>query len=280
MKSLTEEFGVALCGLMASVLVAVANVAVARMAGFNFFTLLVWGIVPAGAIFTGFAAASGYYFGSLYFHRRADVSLLVQMVLVAGFAQFLIYWLGYVTLVLDDGRRVADLVSFGRYLDFSLTNAHYVSGRAQADTGVVGARGYWLAAFQFVGFLVGGLGVYVYLRSKPVCQACNRYMRRLAKKKKVYANSEEAPVYYDKLFTHPIDSEEFAALIRSEAKVKRPKKGALQVDTVLLGCPQCKGQMIVQDVWVNSGRAWEMATDLKRHVQMPEGADLVPLFRA
>ncbi|RMR00730.1 hypothetical protein ALP95_200003 [Pseudomonas savastanoi pv. glycinea] len=37
MKGLLESFGIALCGLATSILVALANVVVARMTGFDFF---------------------------------------------------------------------------------------------------------------------------------------------------------------------------------------------------------------------------------------------------
>src|SRR4051794_28901794 len=100
MKGLLEAFGVALCGLATSVLVAIANVAIARMTGFNLFTFSIWLVVPVGALAIGFAAASGYYFGSLYFHKRPTAVLLVQMVAIAGLTQLLTYWLGYATMVL------------------------------------------------------------------------------------------------------------------------------------------------------------------------------------
>src|SRR5437762_3667685 len=108
MKNLAQAFGVATCGLITSVLTALVVVVVSRMTGFDFFTFSIWVVVPAGAALTGFAAASGYYFGSLYFHKRPDLLLLLQMVVIAGMTQLLIYYLGYKTLVLEDGRRVSD----------------------------------------------------------------------------------------------------------------------------------------------------------------------------
>lgn len=280
MKGLAEYFGIALCGLATSILVAIADVVVARMVGFDFFTFSLWVIVPVGASLTGFAAASGYYFGSLYFHKRADAALLIQMVVIAGFTQVLIYYLGYATLVLDDGRKVADLVPFAQFLDISLTKAHYRIGRAQADTGEVGSLGYWMAVIQFLGFLAGGVFIYFHLRAKAICQACNLYLRPLSKKQKTFGNSDAASAYYDTLFTHPVDGEEFAALIRSEAKVPKPAQGAVQVDTALLCCPNCKGQVIEESVKVHNGSEWKDADKLGRRTRIPEGIDLAPLFRS
>jgi hypothetical protein len=216
MKGLLENFGIALCGLTTTILVALADVAIARLTGIDFYTFSVWVVVPAGAMATGVAAASGYYFGSLYFHRRASASLLVQMVVIAGVAQLLIYWMGYTTMVLEDGRKVADLIPFGQYVDLILTKAHYRIGRAQTDTGEVGSLGYWIAGLQFVGFLLGGAWIYIYLKAKPVCAACNQYLRPVSKKQKRFVNSEAAGGYYDRLFTVPVDGPVFASLIRCE----------------------------------------------------------------
>jgi hypothetical protein len=278
MRDLAQSFGVAACGLVTSILTALAVVAVSRMTGFDFFTFSIWVVVPVGAALTGFAAASGYYFGSLYFHKRPDLLLLLQMVVIAGLTQLLIYYLGYRTFVLDDGRRVSDLIPFGRYLDIILTSAHYRVGRAMTDTGEVGSFGYWLAAFQFVGFLVGGLCVYGFLRAKPVCSTCNLYLRPLSKREKTFADADSASSYYDVLFQHPVDSSEFASLIRADAKAKAAK-GAVLVKTILHGCPKCKAQLIEENVQVHNGSEWKDADKLGRRVAIPGGVDLITVFR-
>jgi hypothetical protein len=279
MKGLLKSFGIALCGLVTSILVALADVAIARMTGFDFFTFSIWVVVPVGALLTGFAAASGYYFGSLYFHKKASASLLVQIVLIAGAAQLLIYWTGYTTMVLDDGRKVADFVPFGQYMDLILTKTHYRIGRGQADTGEVGSMGYWIAGAQFVGFLFGGLAVFGYLKAKPVCAACSLYLRPMAKKEKVFADADAAGGYYDRLFTLAVDGPDFAALIRSEAKVDKVAQGALQVNTSLLGCPVCKAQMVEEKVRAYNGTDWKDLNKLDRRVNIPSGIDLAPVFR-
>lgn len=240
MKGFAESFGIALCGLITSVLVAIADVAIARMTNIDFFTFSIWLVVPVGAICVGFAAASGYYFGSLYFHKRATPMLLVQMVAIAAFTQLLIYYLGYATMVLDDGRRVADFAPFSKYLDVLLTSAHYRIGRVQSETGAVGNLGYWIAGLQFVGFVFGGLAVFGFLKAKVVCQSCDLYLRPLAKRAKMFFNSEATAAYYDRVLTLPIDGPEFSELVRAEAKVKSPEQGAFNITTTLMGCPKCK----------------------------------------
>jgi hypothetical protein len=224
------------------------------------------------------AAASGYYFGSLYFHKRAGLSLLLQMVVIAGLTQLLIYYMGYSTFVLDDGRRVSDMIPFGQYIEITLTSAHYRIGRAMTDTGEVGSFGYWLAAFQFVGFLVGGVSVYGFLLAKPVCPTCNMYLRPLSARQKVFPDADSASPYYDVLFQHPVDGPEFAALIRSEATATG-QKGAVSVNTILHGCPKCKSQLIEEKVQVHNGNDWKDADKLGRRVTIPDGVNLLGVFR-
>jgi hypothetical protein len=283
MKSLLETFGIVLCGLTTTFSVALADVVIARMTGFDFYTFSIWVVVPAGALFTGVAAASGYYFGSLYFHKRASAAMLVQMVVIAGAAQLLIYWMGYITMVLEDGRKVADLIPFGQYMDLILTKAHYSlrahPGATAVDTGEVGSMGYWIAGVQFVGFLVGGAWIYIYLKTKPVCAACNLYLRPLAKKHKTFVNTEAAGGYYDRLFTVPVNGPVFATLVRCEANVSKPAKGAVQVNTSLLGCPACKAQMVEEKVQGYNGKEWVDFNKLDRRVSIPCGIDLAPVFR-
>lgn len=279
MKSMLESFGLALCGFATSILVAIAEVAFARMTGFDFFTLSIWAVVPVGALLTGFAAASGYYFGSLYFHKRATATLLIQMVVIAGVTQLLIYWLGYATLVLDDGSKVADFKSFGQYMVLTLTKAHYRIGRSMSDTGEVGSLGYWIAGAQFLGFLFGGLLVYGYLMIKPVCATCDLYLRPLAKKKKVFADEDAAKDYYDGLLALAVDGPDFAALIRSEAQVDKVVQGVVEVDTSLLGCPVCKSQAVEDKVREYDGKKWKHLPTLDRRIDVPSGTDLAPVFR-
>ena len=71
-----------------------------------------------------------------------------------------------------------------------------------------------IAIAQFVGFLLGGVGIYFHLKGKPVCGSCNLYLRPLAKKQKVFADADSATGYYDRLFTVPVDGPDFAALVR------------------------------------------------------------------
>src|SRR4051812_19899576 len=174
MKGLANT-GVAACGLATSF----ATALFIALTGFDIFTFNILVVVPLGALLTGAAAASGYYFGSRYFHSRPNLLLLVQMALVAGLTQLLIYYAQYATMIFDDGRRVSDLIPFSTYLDATLTKVHLRGRWPQRDMGEAGELGYVIAILQFFGLLAGGLVTLLILIVQPVCPECQKYFRTL-----------------------------------------------------------------------------------------------------
>lgn len=281
MKSLFQTTAVAFCGLVTSILTALAVVLVHNLFGIDIFTFSFWVVVPAGAVVTGMAAASGYYFGSLYFHKRPNKMLFLQMLVIAAFTQVLIYYLEYTTLVLDNGVKASALVPFSEYLDISLTKAHYRIGRGSGvDTGEVGRFGYWLAIFQFIGFMVGGVSIYFILLARPECKKCQKYLRPLASKTKSFSSTDDFAAYYDGIFQHPVDSESFASMIGQAYIVTKPAKGTLNLEEKLYGCPQCKMQMLANIVKIFNGEDWKDVDKLERRVEIRDGINLVGLFKA
>lgn len=278
MKDIGKSLGVAFVGLVSSVLTALAEVAASKLIGINLFTLSAWVVVPVGAVMTGIAAASGYYFGSLYFHKRPDGFLLLQMVVIAGLTQVLIYYLGYATSVLDDGRRVSDLIPFAKHLDYVLTSGHYRVGRTMADTGEVGSLGYWMAALQFVGFLLGGLAIFGYLLVKPFCKKCDFYLRPLAELSNTFPEYDSAKSFYEELFQHPVDSFEFAVRLRAGSHAVL-EKGAIKVETVLYGCPKCKSQLVDEKVKIYNGSDWTAVGELNSRMPVSDGENLIGVFK-
>jgi hypothetical protein len=276
MKSMIQPVGVALFGFITSVLTAIAVVAISNATGINLFTFSLWLVVPIGAIGTGFVAASGYYFGALYFHTRATPTMLLQMVIIAGLTNILIYYLGYSTLVLDDGQRVADFASFSQYLDLRLTTAQY--RLRSTSTGEVGSFGYVLALLQFIGFLFGGYVIYNDLRDKTLCGQCEAYLRTLSKKVVKFEFAEEAANFWDTFFDFPLDSSEFSEKVRTERKVEEGK-ATVSVETHLRNCPKCKEQEILQSASSFNGKEWEVLPDFVRRIAIPEGVSLSKVFR-
>jgi hypothetical protein len=277
MRKLLESSGVALAGLGTSVLTALLVALINAWTGFNIFTFSLWFVVPVGAIGCGFVAALGYFFAAKVLHQHATKLLLAQMVVIAAVTQILIYWLEYRMLTVD-GVSVATIIPFMQYLDLTLTSAH-VQLRGTIDTGAVGSLGYWLAALDFIGFMIGGAGVYLYLGNQPKCGDCRKYLKSLSKKHDRFGDFQDFVDYFDDVYTHPVDSPEFAHTMRVSHKAKMAGAGTMGLTTILYQCPQCAGQSIAEQVQVFDGRNWQNADEYNRCLAMPAGVDVSPAFK-
>jgi hypothetical protein len=270
--------GVALAGLVTSLLTAILVTAIDKLTGFNVFTFSIWIVVPVGAGICGVLAASGYYLGAKVLHQRPTPILLVQMVAIAALTLILIYWLEYQTTSVD-GMYISQAVSFPDYMDIVLTKTHMRLGRGGIDTGEVGSFGYWLAFFEFVGFLLGGTLVYIYLRNQPTCSPCNKYLRTLTRKKDSFADVESLSAYYDNEFANAVDSPEFAAHVGTKHSTGKTEQGAFNLETKVLGCPSCGCQAVSEKVQVFDGRDWKDVDQLTRFVPMPAGTNVAHAYR-
>ncbi|ARQ08538.1 hypothetical protein NXC12_CH00446 [Rhizobium etli] len=281
LKNIVGNFGVSIFGIATFLLTVIAVVAVNQFTDFNFFTLSFFVVVPAGALLCGAAAASGYYFGSLLFHTRPTVLILIQILVVAAIAQFAIYYGEYRLLDLGNGRMASDVVSFSEYLDIYLSHTSLRVGRAGTNTGDIGDYGRILAFIQFLGFVVGGVSVWLMLRVYPVCEKCGRYLRTLAKKQQIFSTQEDFTRYYDNLFEVPVDGPHFAQLMKWQpGKGDKIVKGTIQTQTTLRGCPNCHTQRISQEVKVCGDKEFRDVPQLTRHIRIPDGIDLKPVVKA
>jgi len=173
-------------------LAAAANVAITRLIDLNLFTFKLWFVIPVGAIGMGILAASGAIIAARTLHIVPTVTDAVLMVVIAAATMVLIYYGDYATLTLDDGRKVADIVSFGTYVDLMLTKTHMRIGTTRVDTGEVGVFGYALGAIEFAGFLLGGAAAFGIIKGLPRCAECGSYQRKLKTKKSKEMTFDEA----------------------------------------------------------------------------------------
>ncbi len=269
------HLGVGISGLISFSLVVLAVIAVNHLTGFNIFLFGLWVIIPAGALLTGVAATSGYYFGGLYFHTRPTWFLFVQIVIAAATAQFVIYYGEYRSLVLDDGTMASDAIGFWDYLDVYLRSMHIRTGHGgHIDTGEVGDFGYWLAVIDFIGFILGGFFVFFMLQSSPGCWKCSRYLRKIGRTAQMFPDHGQFAEYYDTLFKHPVGSKAFADLMKGSPKVRKPAVDTVMIASDLLGCTHCNTQLLTQNVEILGKKGWKDIPKLTRHVRLPDGVDL------
>jgi hypothetical protein len=265
MKLLLEQFGIAWLGLVTTLLVVITDVTVLRWNGLSLVgTSVNW--IPVGAMIGGMVAASGYYIGARYTHSRATPFLLVLMVFIAGLAYFLIYWLDYTHREVG-GTSVRDWMTFGEFVDHRLTNTRIIDRK-----GSVGVLGYLLGLVEFIGFLVGGFGVYAFLASRQMCPSCDLYLNTLVISEKEFGEVDALMSYISGIKKN-LASPQMPVTTWDNVVASRPKPGSMKVTFVLFGCPFCKYQVIEQSVSIRNGEEWDNIDSLSRTFQIPPEVD-------
>jgi hypothetical protein len=201
------------------------------------------------------------------------------MVAIAAITNVMIYYFEYRTLVLDGGVPASEVVDFPKYMDVYLTNQEIRMGRGGHATAPIGEFGYWLAVIDFVGFLAGGVCIYFWLLSSKFCKACEKYYRKRAERTRYFGSTYSASDYYDGLFNHYVDSDEFSHQARIGAAKTVSGPSQIMIKTTLLGCPSCKGQLWRDEVSSWNGKEWKSQDKLARLITIPEGLDMTDVVK-
>ena len=268
MKHLPILIGIAIT----CVLTALANLAISRVVGLNLFTLKFWLVLPVGALLVGFASASGGILAARVFHIIPNWIDALAMICFAAFSMWLIYYLDYSTLVLDDGRKVSAIIPFGDYVDFTLTKSHMRMGRGAQDVGEVGQFGYWLAGSEFIAFLIGGLASFLIVKGMDRCEACHTYLRKVKTKSSGEIKLDEAGNILDnfKVGDALTIKEILAWKPENATKFEKNEKRA-RLKYTLLACPKRGSEQIVASVDLYNGKEWNEASQLKTQRQLAQG---------
>lgn len=270
--------GVALAGLATSIAVAIMVTIVAATTGFDLFSLILRGFIPAGAIACGALAASGYFFAARQLQVPATKLLALQMFVIAALTQLLVYLLGWGFTSIDGVP--AHILPFGTYVDRLLTGAHELVtiDRRDFDAGASGGDGYIYAIIEFIGLLIGGGWIFFALVDQPTCPACGGYLKALASKRDGFSNLDDFMAYYEHEFDHPVGSPEFAQFVGSRRKAGFGKT-AIELFTTVRACPGCGVQTVDEKVMTRASGQWGEAIDLSRSLDMPAGLDVAPAYR-
>jgi hypothetical protein len=256
------------------ILVAIADVIIARTIGLNLFTLKIWLIIPAGALIVGMLGTSGAILAARYFNIRPNLFDMALMVLLAAATMFFIYYLDYVTLVLDDGRKASALIEFSDYVDLALTKSHMRFGRGARDVGEVGEMGYWLAAVEFVGFLVGGVATFGLITALPRCGGCGSYLRKLKTKTTPELTFGETEKLLEHFRTGDLATVKQVLAWNPESR-KLDAKGEKAIITYdLHGCSKCKSEVIMAKPRAFNGKEWKDVVALSSHRMLDPSTSL------
>jgi hypothetical protein len=246
-----------LAGLAIScIITAVINVVIQRMTGFSIYGFKIWFIIPVGAIFVGAFAGVGGLLAARLFNVVTKWIDAFSMVLCSALAMFLIYYIDYITYVID-GDKIANYVKFEDFVRIMITEVHMVMGRGAKDTGAVGELGYFLAIVNFVGFLVGGLTAFVGTYVMRRCKKCDLYLRNIASTSSGIVTLDEA----DKIL-HVFKSTSFEGLeyvLRWQAPTRSFEKEQSRARLIytLYACPKCKQETITEAISISNGGDWK-----------------------
>ena len=260
--------------LITSVLTALANLLVENIVGINVFSFGLWFILPVGAVLIGMGGASGGFLACKYFNIMPSKIDALFLTAIAAFTMFLIYYLGYSTLVLDDGVLAKNAVDFSTYMEVVVTKAHMKVGRSlSSDTGEVGSFGYWLLVIRFIGVLIGAFAIFAILKELPLCDECNVYFKKIAVKENLLPNTEYAQNIYEKIKRGTI--EDYASALETTGKGDCDVK----IDFTLMRCPKCHIEMVTEEFYVkNKDKNFIAVKELNGKTILPKDSIITSFF--
>jgi len=181
MRDLSAEVLTTLAGVIAAVAVVGLNMGLESALDLDLLGLTYWFVLPVGALFGGFGAASGYYAAARATQRLPNRRMLFEM-LAIGFSTCLVmHWVDYATLRLQDGTPMRNALPFWQYFQLRTEHLQLVtqgpSGSVTDRTSELGLLGYAHELLQIAGFLCGALVMWLVLRSHEACAPCSRYAR-------------------------------------------------------------------------------------------------------
>jgi hypothetical protein len=259
------------------VLAAVGNVALARWANFNLFALLLWYVVPAGAVLVGMIAASGGAIAARLLQIRPGLFDSIVMVAIAAGTMVLIYYLDYATQTMSDGRSVSESMSFVAFVDYLLTHTHVRIGRSgNLDTGELGQWGYLLGLVQFAGFVGGGVVVLSLIGSFLRCGECDSYLRRVKSKTSKELTFEEAEGMLEAFRTGDLTTmQNVVSWVPQHRKLTGERA---KITFSLHTCPKCTTELAVATLQAHNGKEWRALPELETRRGLSAGTSLRGAF--
>jgi len=277
-KSVAEDFLVAPFGLATNFLIGLLLWWIEARFGFAFYTWTFWFVVPVGALFAGFAGASGYYAGSLLLGHRPTRLLLLNIVIGSILTFLLIHYLAYMTLQID-GKDVSNYIPFSKYLDIAIRSTSMefrLHGSKTGSTGELGSFGYVVAVLQVIGFAVGGFCVYAYLAAKPYCNRCSRYLSGKGKQIRYATDPEGLQTATAQLACHMANGEVGLAVAEHSnsagfGAAAPPKDCHLRSVIEVQRCKKCERHWVKFAVENLSGNDWKEVSGLtdERFTEQP-----------
>lgn len=272
-KDVSSELLITVGGIFTSMLVVGANYLVTRMIDFNFLSMNLWFVIPAGALLGGFGAASGYYFTAIYLQRMPTRKLLLNMMAIGLSTWVLVKWLPYATMTLNDGRHVADVVSFIDYIKFEVEHTTLTFGTRSNvkafTTGELGSLGYVREVLEIIGFVAGGFCMYGVLVGTEACKKCQRYTKNTKVLDNVQADRFDAVLGKVGLV--------LPDLVNDAKAILGDRYGFKGLSLSLHQCPSCRERWLRPALVYSDGGKQDRTAKLRQYAVNAEMADAVQL---
>jgi hypothetical protein len=267
MKRFGEDLLVTAFGAATSLLTAFLLYGIERVFDLSVYTWMFWFVIPAGALLSGFAAATGYLLGARVLNHRPTKILLINMLGVSVGTFFLVHYLSYYNMEVQ-GAPIRTAVPFAEYLKIALTKVSMTfrfHAAKVGETGELGGWGYLYAVLQILGFAAGGFGAYAYLADAPYCEGCRRYFKRV-KQTKRFTDDPDALTTLVGAITPLMEARRFAEVIqthRTFGKEKGEKGDQLAAHLALYECT-CSGRLVRFSVHKWNGSDWKEVPGTKQ----------------
>ncbi len=269
-KNIFKDVLITLFGAVTSLLTAFILYWVESRWSMSFYSLMIWFIIPAGAGVSGFAAASGYYFGARFFNHKPRKIILLNMLAVSFGTYLFIQYLDYSFLEVE-GKSVAHYLSFWEYLDISMTNTSVQirAGRGHVKVGnavELQGLGYVYALLQVIGFALGSFVLHLYLSTRLYCEKCLRYFSSKGNASR-YTDNKEALADFIKKAINLLEKHNLTEIISLHAEAGSSKcdlkKHYFKTDLNLKSCKECGKHHLSVNVFKKNGKDdWDEIHDL------------------
>jgi len=234
MRDMSAEVFTTFAGIIAAIAVVAINVGLERYLDFDYLGLTLWFVIPAGAIFGGFGAASGYYIAAKATQTLPTRRMLFEMLAIGVSTWLLMHWVDYATMRFSDGTLVRDQAPFWYYLEMRTEHMQLVlqnqGGRTIDTTPELGLLGYVHELLQIGGFLLGGFVMWLGLKSLEACAPCSRYARTTK-----LLQRAPTPVFDDVLTRAGVALPAFAERVAHVLGKRR----LVGLNLTLASCPSC-----------------------------------------
>ena len=260
-----KNIAITFFGIFTSILVTAFLVFLEQKYEFSPYSLLIWLVIPAGAIISGAFAAVGYYLGAKILHAKPTPSLFPLIYAVSAFSYFLFYFINYQIYEIE-GKPLSHVIGFGEYLHMVFTNTTFSLTRSGGDSGALGIWGYVFPILNIIGFSTGGFFMYWLLAEKPFCDFCEKFYAKDWNQCRYFAEEDtEKLIENVGQLAEIVQAANLGEVQRVHSRTgseKQSKHASLRTELKVQKCPDCERRVVLLETQRLEDKVWTPVPDL------------------